>query len=127
VRRIPHASEAENIHVPPFARSLELYPGVLRLPVQSGPLSYNLSKRFRLLKGQLFDLGPQEAQALVVSLGQMIAAVLVSELVNQQAVNLLGDPALEPLVAEAEQVEIQPARTVASLEVVRRVNEPDRQ
>jgi hypothetical protein len=38
----------------------------------------------------------------------MVAAVLVAEFVEQEAVHFLRGPLLKPLVAEPEQVKVQP-------------------
>src|SRR5262249_15085665 len=64
--------------------------------------------RLRPLQGQPLEASAQPTQRLVVLLGQMVAAVLVAELVEQEAVHFLRGPLLKPLVAEPEQVKVKP-------------------
>src|SRR5262249_30269150 len=65
------------------------------------------------------------AQRFMVPLAQVVAAVLVAELVDEQAVPFLARPLLEPAVSEPLHVEVEPPTPVAGQERVWRVDERD--
>ena len=60
-----------------------------------------------LLQRQPFHASAQQAQRLVVVFRQVIAGILMAELVNEQAHHVLGDALLEPVRAEPKFVEDQ--------------------
>ena len=61
----------------------------------------------------------------MVVVAQVVAAELVAKLMNQKTVHFLGRAALEPSVAETEQVEVQPASPVTRQKVIRGMDDAD--
>ena len=72
-----------------------------RLGQKERPLSHKMTNRLRFLQGQPLEPCPQETKRLVVLCAQMVAAVLMTELVNNEPIRLFSDTLVEPLVAEA--------------------------
>src|SRR6516162_5965429 len=81
-----------------------------------------LPQRLRPLQGELLEASAEPAQRLVVVAGEMVGAVLVAKLVNQEGVHVLARTLLEPFVPEAQEVEIQPPGAIAGGEGVRGVD-----
>src|SRR5579875_3853917 len=93
--------------------SWPLSPSLLLRPAH---LPHELPQRLGLLQGQPLEPCAQPTQGVVVLAAQVVAAVLMTELVNQQPIHVFGHALLEPPVAEPKQVEVQPTRSIASAE-----------
>jgi len=60
----------------------------------------------------LLEASDETTEGLVVVLRQVVAAILVAEFTDEEVVHGLAPPLLEPLVAQAQEVEVEASRSV---------------